>query len=344
MSNSRISRIISGVLRYGVPPVITVGLCLVLFRDIDAGELWASIRACDYRWILLGFIPSVAACVFRALRWRIQLKASGITPPFGAVLLSIFGTYAVNIVFPRLGEVWRTGYISTRQKAPFTVVFGSMVADRLADTLTVILITLMTAVVAGDPLMRFINKYPVMRDTLHSVVTSPWTYIAAATACALMWWLMRRRGGGLLGRLRDIVHGLWSGFAAILYMRGKWQWLLWTALLWISYFSQLYLAFYASDMTRDMLATHGIAAPLICYVLTTISMGIPSQGGIGPYQIAMQFGLALFVSASMSPEAFNVESVAFGNLVLLSNTLLFVVLGVMTFAIIALGKKRGRHA
>ena len=41
---------------------------------------------------------------------------------------SIFGTYAVNLVFPRLGEVWRTGYIAQRQKAPFTTVFGSMVA------------------------------------------------------------------------------------------------------------------------------------------------------------------------------------------------------------------------
>lgn len=340
MSGVQTSKIISRLLRYGVPPVITVGLCWVLFRDIDAGQMWALIKGCDYRWILLGFVPSVAACVFRALRWRIQLRASGITPPFGAVLLSIFGTYAVNIVFPRLGEVWRTGYIASRQNAPFSVVFGSMVADRLADTLAVLIITLMTALVAREPLMRFVDKYPVMRDTLCGIVTSPWTYVAIAATCCLMWWLMRRKGGGLFGRLRDIVRGLWSGFAAILYMRGKWQWLLWTLLLWVSYFTQLYLAFYAFGMTRDILAEHGIVAPLICYVLTTISMGIPSNGGIGPYQIAMQFGLALFVSSAMSAEAFNVESVAFGNLVLLSNTLLFVVLGLMTFIIIALGKKR----
>ena len=73
----------------------------------------------------------------RAYRWRLQLRAISVNPPMHALIYSIFGTYSVNLVFRASAKVWRTGYIAQRQKAPFTTVFGSMVADRLAPTVTV---------------------------------------------------------------------------------------------------------------------------------------------------------------------------------------------------------------
>ena len=70
---------------------------------------------------------------------------------------SIFGTYFVNLLFPRLGEVWRCGYIANREKAPFSLVLGSMVGDRLSDTLTVLLLTVFTFFLAGDKLALFFD-------------------------------------------------------------------------------------------------------------------------------------------------------------------------------------------
>lgn len=363
MTANRPARIISLILRYLVPLAVTVGLCYMLFRDIDIAEMWADMRACDYRWIALGFIPATAACVFRALRWRIQLHAAGITPPLRVLIYSFFGTYAVNIVFPRLGEVWRTGYIAQRQRAPFTVVFGSMVADRLADTATVLIMTLLTAALAGDQIAAFVRRYPVFYDMMSAILTSPWTYIAAIAIAAMLWWLMRRRPArGIPGRIHSIIRGLWDGFAALAHMRGKTQWLLWTLMVWACYFLQCWLAFYSSPLTRQVLADHGITAVIVCYVLTTISMGVPSNGGIGPYQTVMRFGLSLYVATTMGAAGaaaagaagaasaaagsvmtaaqFDLQSLSFANLLLGSNTLLFIVLGLLTFAAIALDNRR----
>ena len=101
-------------------------------------------RQCNFNWLLLMMAIAVLSHVCRAARWRIQLKALHVDAPFYVLVYSIFGTYAVNLVFPRLGEIWRTGYIAQRQNARFTTVFGSMVADRLADTVTVVLILCLT--------------------------------------------------------------------------------------------------------------------------------------------------------------------------------------------------------
>ena len=134
--------IVGNILKFVIPLVISVGLCYLLFTGIDFDEMVSIIRGqCDFRWIALGFVFSISAQVCRAYRWGIQLHALGIVPPAAVLIYSIFGTYAVNLVFPRLGEVWRSGYIAQRQRAPFTTVFGSMVADRLSDTLSVLLIT-----------------------------------------------------------------------------------------------------------------------------------------------------------------------------------------------------------
>jgi len=339
---SRTGHIIGITFRYLIPLAVTVGLCWVLFRDIDMPAMWADMRACDYRWILLGFIPATMACVFRALRWRLQLRATGINPPLRAVILSFFGTYAVNIVFPRLGEVWRSGYIARRQGAPFAVVFGSMVSDRLADTVTVLLMALVTAAFAGPYLGAFVAQYPAAYDLIRRVISSPLTYVSICVALLILWWAMRRSRGstGIIGRIRRTVRSLWDGFAAIARMHGKWQWLLWTVLVWFCYFAQTWLAFNASPLTRQVLADNGIIAVIVCYVLTTISMGVPSNGGIGPYQTVMRFGLSLFVASGMAQADFNIRSLSFANLLLGSNTLLFIILGLMTFIAIS----RDRHS
>ena len=154
-------------LRYLIPLCITVLLVWYMFTKINFSDLWETVRhGVRYNWILLAMCISVFSHIFRALRWRLQLMAMDVKPPLMALCCSIFGTYALNLVFPRLGEVWRCTYIATREKASFTKVLGSMVADRLSDTLMVLALLVLTLVVAHDKIMAFMREYPVGQDIL----------------------------------------------------------------------------------------------------------------------------------------------------------------------------------
>lgn len=129
-------------------------------------------------------------------------------------------------------------------------------------------------------------------------------------------------------------------------MNGKGRWLLLTAALWSCYFLQLYFAFYAFPFTREILHENGITVVLICYMLTTISMAIPSNGGIGPYQTAMIFGLLLFAPAGLDPaasQAFRTAGLAFGNTVIAAQTLLWIVAGIGVFILMAADRRRNRR-
>lgn len=323
-------------MKYLIPLVITVGLCWIMFRSIDFGQMVEIIRdQCDFRWIGLALLISIFSHVFRAMRWRIQLNALGVKTPLFIVVLSIFGMYAVNLVFPRLGEVWRTGYISQRQDAPFSTVFGSMVADRLADTLTVLLLLITTFIFASSSLISYLTQNQATYDSIISLLLSPWLWIAAVACIALAWWFLSRPAaeGSLIYKVQQFVKGLWEGFAVILHMPGKGRWLLLTLCIWGCYFLQLYVAFYAFPFTAALLAEHGIVVALVAFTLSSIAMGVPSNGGIGPWQWAIMFALGIYGMGQ-------IDSGAFANLVLGCQTVLLIVLGLFSFVCIMLDKKK----
>lgn len=334
------------VLRYGVPLIITVGLCYLLFTGIDFKEMVGIIRDyCNFWWIGLGWIISIFSHVFRAMRWRIQLKALDINVPLYILVYSIFGTYAVNLVFPRLGEVWRTGFIAKREDASFTTVFGSMVAERLADTLTVLLLTLVTFILAGTEMDRYLAQNPDAAASVHAVLTNPWMWTAVGVVIMGIWLLFRRvPDNKILAKIKSLWQGLWDGFAVIVKMPGKGTWLLLTGALWGCYFLQLFIAFHSFSFTTQIINDYGILAVLVTFVLSSISMGVPSNGGIGPWQWSVIFALSFYSAGIILPEgvSFKDMSASFANLVMGTNTLLLIILGLFTFIAISIDKRSTR--
>ena len=326
---------LSYLLKYGVPLLISVLLCRLLFKDINFSEMMTIIRdQCDWRWIGLALFISIFSHIFRAMRWRIQLAALGVRPPLFELVLSIFGTYAVNLVLPRLGELWRTGWIAKRQDAPFSTVFGSMVADRLADTVTVALLTLVTFFLATQQLAGYLGKNG---QGLLNTLTSPWLWVAVVAMVVLCVLFFRwHTANKLVCKIQDFGRGIWQGFAVIAKMPGKGRWLLLTFCIWGCYFTQLYVAFFAFGFTTDIVTNFGIVAVLVTFVLSSLSMGVPSNGGIGPWQWSVIIALGMYGLAK--PEA-----TAFANLVMGAQTLLLIVLGIFTFVSIALLKKKNAN-
>ncbi|MDE5608212.1 MAG: flippase-like domain-containing protein [Muribaculaceae bacterium] len=335
-------RMLGFFLKIIIPMIVSVGLCWILFRGDSLEELVAVMKErCDYRWILAMTLLLSLTYLIRAVRWGQQLEAVGVKASLWTRVVSIFGTYAVNLVFPRLGEVWRCGFVAHRERAQFSVVAGTVIADRLADLLSGISFILATLLFGHDAIRRFISRYPAFYDSLMRIVTSPWLWIAVAVAVIAAVWFLRGSGGGaVMTRLRNFGRGLWDGFYGIRLMRHKWRWLALTIALWGCYFTQMILAFQAFQFTQDIFAGHGIVAVLVCFTLGSMAMGVPSNGGIGPYQIALIFGLSLYMPDSADPAVFEMESKAFANVVLGASTLLSVLLGLIAFLSIALSKRR----
>lgn len=329
---------ISYLVKYGIPLAIGVGLMYFLYKNVDIHSMIGTLKTdVNYWWFVPVAVVSILSHVFRALRWQLQLHAIDVKPSFSAVLNSIFGTYAVNLAFPRLGEVWRCGYIANRQKASVTQVMGSMVADRLTDTITVLLLTMVTFMLAQSAFGQFFDAYPQMKENFLSVASDARIWIGAAVCIiALGWLLVMKTENKVIKKIQLMARNLWEGFYAITKMEGKWWFLLYTLLIWGCYFLQLYLASKAFTFTSGL----SVLAVLVMFVLSSIGMGVPTNGGLGSWHVAIIFGLSLYGVGVFSPSNFDPRASAFAMLVWGFQTVLLIVLGIYAFTSMAIDRNR----
>lgn len=340
MQQQQAKKLASSILKYAIFIAIGVGLFYFLYNNVDIEQMRKVLREdVNYLWFIPVVVVSIFSHIFRACRWRLQLRAIGIDAPLSALINSIFGTYAVNLIFPRLGEVWRTGYVASRQKASFTAVLGSMVADRLSDTVTVLLLTVFTFFIAQGAFYEFLYTYPQVKDGLWNIVTSPWVWCAVAACVAAVVWLFTcNTQNRFIVKIKQMVANLWEGFSAIGRMEGKWWFLAYTILIWGCYFLQLYIATFAFSFTHDI----GLKATLVLFVLSSIGMGIPTNGGLGSWHIAIIFGLSIYGVGRFDPSNFDPQASAFAMLVWGVQTALLIVLGIYAFTYIAIDRRRIR--
>ena len=80
------------------------------------------------------------------------------------VIYAVLGNYAVNLVLPRVGEVWRCGMITKYDKISFTKLLGTLLIDRVSDTIMVGLITLMIFIFNISFFTSFFAKNPALLE------------------------------------------------------------------------------------------------------------------------------------------------------------------------------------
>ena len=315
-------------LQYILPVLLSVLLIWYLFRKVNFHQTMEILsHGVDYWWILAAMGISVFSHIFRAMRWRIQLNALHVKSTIMELTCAIFGCYALNLLLPRLGELWRCTFVAKRSRSQFTTVMGSMVADRMADSVMVLLLILLTFVLAAPALASFMAKYPLGEGILR-LLYSPVAWSVGLATIAIGWGVLYRfRETAFVAKLRKWTGEIWRGFAVTATMPGRGSFLLLTAAIWGCYFVQLYVAFYAFSFTRTLCVQPGLAFGLlpclVAFVLSSIGMAVPSNGGLGPWNIAIMFGLAVYGVA-------DVEGAAFSILQWSGQTVMLILLGIFT--------------
>ncbi len=284
------------VLKVLIPLGVSAALILWLFHKVDIDKVKAIIsQGVDYRFIVLMMGITVLSHVIRGIRWGIQLRAAGIPRmPVLAESVSIFGAYALNLVFPFLGEAWRCVYVSKRQGCKLSTVVGTDIGDRASDGIMIGLLILLTLWMAHPAISRFLDTFTVGK-TIESFATDGTVWAVAVGVLIALIVLDRvfRRNSFVAG-VNASASRIWRGFVVLFHMKGIGLYLVLTIGIWTCYYLETYVCFYAFPFTRELLASHwGLVPGLVVFVFGSCSMIVPSNGGLGPWNIAVMFALTL---------------------------------------------------
>lgn len=275
-----------------LPLVFGCLLLWFLYRKMDISEIWRVIKeGVRYDIILFSLLFGLAANIVRGLRWGLLIDSLGERFKMSNVIYAVLGNYAVNLVLPRVGEVWRCGIITKYDKISFTKLLGTLLIDRVSDTIMVGLITLMIFIFNINFFVSFFAKNPALLEGFQSMFNSIWIYVVAIIFLAGIWFVFTYMSNfTLVQKARGMLLNVWAGMKSVWLMEHKVRFLVETILIWAGYFCYFYITFYAFDFTRDL----GISVGLIAFTMSSIGVAVPVQGGIGPWHFMVIATLVCF--------------------------------------------------
>lgn len=302
-----------------------IGLLLIwlVTRNLTAKEredIAMTFRRANYWLVIPAMLVGIASHWYRAVRWRLLMKPLGHQPTTLNTFFAVMVGYLANLAIPRLGEVSRCGILARYEKIPADKLVGTMIAERAVDLICLVLLMVITVLIQIDVVGDFFATRiwePLQQKLGAAGSARSWIIAGIALAVVLLvllvFRLIARSRVGI--KLRALARGVWEGVQSIGKMEKKGWFIFYSLLIWVLYFSMMYIGFFCMEETRHL----GVKAALAVLGFGSIGM-IVTQGGIGAYQILVQQTLLLYgVHAT--------TGYAFGWIVWLAQTLLVVVLG-----------------
>ena len=285
-------KIFKKVLQVIFPLLLGVFILVWVYRDFNfqrVGEVM--LHGMDYGWIVLSLVFGVFANLFRGWRWKLALEPLGEYPKTSNCVYAIFISYASNLVIPRVGEVTRCGVLSKYDGVSFPKSLGTVVSERMIDTLCVGLITGMVLLSQMPVFATFFAETGTDVGRYAEVLTSGHFYLIVLCVVAIgLLGFFLIRNIALFAKLKGILQNVWQGIVALKDIKHIPLYIVYTLGIWVCYFFEFYLAFFAFDFSAHL----GISAGLVMFVVGTLAVIVPTPNGAGPWHFAVMTMLMLY--------------------------------------------------
>jgi len=305
------SSLLKKVLSVTIPLFLGIFILWLLYRDTNFDEMWAIIKDANFTILAFSLIFGLLGNTIRAFRWKILITPLGYNPKVSNLAFAVYGNYAVNFALPRAGEIWRCGVVAKDEKIPFIKLFGTIIIDRVLDTLMVLLISFVAFLLNMEFFISYIKQNEATFDSMMAFLSSPMPYIVLILCVAFLVFVFKFfKNVSIIVKIKRFFIDIARDMRMVLRMRQKRRLFVYSFLIWGSYFLYFYTTFFAFDFTAHL----GFSAGLFVFAISSISMGVPSNGGLGPWQATVFFGLCAFLVLPEQARAFATAVFTFQSL------------------------------
>jgi len=291
-----------------LPLLLGVVLVWYSLSQISISKLVQYFKDADYTWIILGVALGIFSHASRAYRWLYMAKPLGYKPKFANSFMAVYSAYLINFTIPRAGEIARASILTNYEGLPFDKGFGTIVAERVADTIMLLIIITLALFLEFE----FIYNFFAEKFNLISLVVGALTIVGTASALFVF---IKRSSSKLALKVRHFISGLIEGALSIFKMKNKWSFIGHTIFIWVMYV----LMFYVTTFALPELQNISIAAVLIGFILASFSIAA-TNGGIGSFPEAI---VLAFLPFGMAED----PSRAFGWIMWSTQTLVIIIFG-----------------
>ena len=294
--------IIKKALNILFPIVLGGGILWWMYRNFDFNLLRSTLNGgMNWWWMAFSLVFGVTAQLFRGLRWKQTLEPVGENPRTSTCVHAVFLSYAASLIIPRIGEITRCGVLSKYDGTSFSKSLGTVVTERIIDSLLVLLITAIVFISQAKVFYNFFEETGTNLTEWACKFTATGYIVTALCVVALfllLFIIMRKLT--IFARFRETIKEIKEGVMSLKDVKNKTLFTLYTLGIWGSYFLHYYITFFCFDFTMGL----GLNVALVSFIVGSIAVIVPTPNGMGPWHFAVKTILVLYGVQETNAETF----------------------------------------
>jgi glycosyltransferase 2 family protein len=294
-----------------------------VYRDEPMQKYVLAFRNLNYFWIVVSIAFSILSQISRAMRWNMLIHPLGYRPKLYNSYLSVLILYFVNLLLPRAGEVFRCTILSRYEKIPFAKLAGTVLVERLADLITLMLLALIIISSQLSVFVAFFNSHPEVKVNLMQVFSFRNLMIVILILLIFMtafllfnrYYQQRKmeKSNIFIKKIRLLKQNFVEGIKSIAKLENKWLFICHTFFIFLMWLFMLYVIFKAYGPTSHLTLQTG----MITFLMGGLAMLAPVQGGIGPWHFMVYETLFIYGIDKADGKVFALIAHASTNLIYL---------------------------
>jgi len=296
-------------LKKHISTIIMIALAIAVFAFIgysmDLKATWESIKKANFYMIGLGSITMLIAHFLRGYRWNMLTETANINLNYRRSFYSVMIGYLVNTATSRGGEVVRCALTAKSEKAPVETVIGTVITERIADLVFMLVLGILCVCIQFDQFYGFINQ-----NILTPLAQNPLIILVIIIAIIGSWFIIKRLTKNKKGNKDSLLGRLLIGMKSILKLKNPFLFAILSLAIWLGYWIGMYFQLQALDITVHF----NLANALGILMFSAMGIIIPIPGGAGVYG-TIALGLTLMYNLpTKEAQTFSIFNIAFSNI------------------------------
>ncbi|HNZ09886.1 MAG TPA: lysylphosphatidylglycerol synthase transmembrane domain-containing protein [Smithellaceae bacterium] len=279
---------------------IVLGIVLIYFsvRGIDFNETLSHLKKVDLGYAAVSLFFIILMQALRSYRWGVILQPMEKIDQLTLFSVTSVGFLAIVAIPARIGELARPFLISKKSSIKMSSAFGTIVVERVLDSLSVLTITIAVLILQDLPswmIKSGILFFAITMLIIAFIIGLVWRREAAVK---IIDHVLQLLPGRLSQKIMSVIHHFIDGFQVITDVKRLLYLFFLSMVVWVVDAAVIYSLFLAFGFDLPLLAAFVIMVILIA------GIAIPTAPGfIGNWHYACILGLGLFGIAK--PEAFS---------------------------------------
>jgi uncharacterized membrane protein YbhN (UPF0104 family) len=261
----------------------------------DKAQVWEVFSRANYFYIALSIIMAWMAIYSRAVRWSYLLEPLGFQPNKWNNYHAISIGYFMNLLIPRAGELSRAAMMTRYENIPFEKGFGTILAERVIDTIMLGGIAAVTIFLQYDKFTELWSEYGEMKSGGEKSNLMLYILIGlAAAGLVLLFFYFKNEK--FRNKIKEIIRGFVAGLTTIFTLKKRGLFIFHTFFIWGMYVLLYLVCFYALPETSE----YSASSLMLGFLGGAVGIVIV-QGGVGIYPILVASAIAIYYGDACKP-------------------------------------------